>query len=66
MDPTVVAAEIAELKSAHPVGNYYFFHEGNFFDGREPDELLMICVDTSLSMATIDTEFGNGLARVFP
>lgn len=51
VDVSLVTAEIANLKESGQSGKFDFVVGGKITDGREPDEILMICLDTSLSMA---------------
>lgn len=49
VDVSLVSEEITKLKEAAP-SHYEFMVHGKITDGREPDEILMICLDTSYSM----------------
>jgi hypothetical protein len=57
VDPTLITAELAKLKDANPK-NYDFYIDGKITPGREPDEIIMICVDTSWSMG-LDANFDD-------
>jgi hypothetical protein len=49
VDVSLVTEEIAKLKESAP-SDFEFMVRGRITDGREPDEILMICLDTSYSM----------------
>jgi hypothetical protein len=49
VDVSLVTEDISKLKEAAP-SDFEFMVRGKITDGREPDEILMICLDTSYSM----------------
>ena len=68
VDTSLISAALARLQEAHPDEIVFEFSShrarNNPADGRDPDEIIMICLDVSLSMdLQLKPEFNKSRAR---